>query len=314
MNYRHLGNSGLRVSAIGLGTNQFGGKVDKDGATAIIHAALEAGINFIDTADIYREGRSEEAIGAAVKAVRKQVLLATKARHPMGEGPNDRGTSRHHLLNAVEGSLRRLGTDYIDLYQMHTWDPETPIEETLRTLEDLVRAGKVRYIGASNFSAWQLTHANAVAELRGWTQFVSIQPHYHMLHREVESELQPACAHFNIGMLPYFPLAGGFLTGKYRRDEAAPKGSRGEESPYVQRYMTPENYTIVEQLGALAAESGHSLNELAHAWLLAQPQVSSVISGATKPEHVQANAKAADWTLSAEELARADEILGKRSQ
>ncbi len=311
MEYRHLGNSGLRVSAIGLGTNQFGGKVDAKSAAAIIHAALDAGINFIDTADIYREGRSEEAIGAAVKDVRKQVLIATKARHPMGDGPNDRGTSRQHLLDAVEASLRRLGTETIDLYQMHTWDAETPIEETMRTLEDLLRAGKVRYIGASNFTAWQLTHANAVAELQGWTQFVSVQPHYHMLHREVEAELQPACAYFKIGILPYFPLAGGFLTGKYRRDQEAPKGSRGEESPYVQRYMTAENYTIVEQLQALAAESGHQLNELAHAWLLAQPQVSSVISGATKPEHVQANAKAAEWELSAEELARADEILGK---
>lgn len=311
MEYRHLGKSGLRVSAIGLGTNQFGGKVDAKGAAAIIHTALDAGINFIDTADIYREGRSEEAIGAAVKDVRKQALIATKARHPMGDGPNDRGTSRQHLLDAVEASLRRLGTDHIDLYQMHTWDAETPIEETLRTLEDLLRAGKVRYIGASNFTAWQLTHANAVAELQGWTQFVSIQPHYHMLHREVEAELQPACAYFNIGMLPYFPLAGGFLTGKYRREQEAPRGSRGEESPYVQRYMTAENYTIVEQLEALAKENGRHLNELAHAWLLAQPQVSSVISGATKPEHVQANAKAAEWILSSEELARADEILGK---
>lgn len=314
MEYRHLGNSGLRVSAIGLGTNQFGGKVDTKGAAAIIKAALDAGINFIDTADIYRQGRSEEAIGAAVKDIRQQVLIATKARHPMGEGPNDRGTSRHHLLEAVEASLRRLGTDHIDLYQMHTWDPETPIEETMRTLEDLVRSGKVRYIGASNFTAWQLTHANALAEMMGWTQFVSIQPHYHMLHREVEAELLPACDYFGIGVLPYFPLAGGFLTGKYRRGEDAPKGSRGEESPYVQRYMTDENYTIVEQLEALATESGHSLNELAHAWLLAQPQVSSVISGATKPEHVKANAKAAGWELSAEELARADEILGKAKQ
>lgn len=314
MEYRHLGSSGLFVSAIGLGTNQFGGKVDKAQAAAIINTAVDLGINFIDTADTYREGRSEEYIGAAIKSLREKVLIATKVRHPVAPGgPNDRGTSRYHVIDGAERSLRRLGVETIDLYQLHTWDDETPIEESMRALEDLLRAGKVRYIGASNFSAWQLTHANAVAELRGWTEFVSIQPHFHMLHREVESEILEACKYFGIGVLPYFPLAGGFLTGKYKRGQAAPKGSRGEESPYVQKYMTDANYDVLEKLDVFAQQRGHNLGELAHAWLLAQPQVSSVISGASKPEQVQANAKAADWRLEAGDLEEVGKILGVKA-
>lgn len=311
MQYRHLGKSGLFVSAIGLGTNQFGGKVDAKQTAEIIHAAVDLGVNFIDTADIYREGRSETFIGAAIQGLREKILIATKVRHPAApNGPNDRGASRHHILTGAEASLRRLGVETIDLYQIHSWDDETPIEETMRALEDLVRTGKVRYLGASNFAAWQLSHANALAELHGWTAFVSIQPHFHMLHRAVESDLLPACKYFNLGVLPYFPLAGGFLTGKYRRGQGAPKGSRGEESPYVQKYLTDENYTIVEKLEALAKERGHGLNELAIAWLLVQPQVSSVISGATKVEQVQANVKAGDWGLTAEDLHSIAEILG----
>ena len=275
----------------------------------IVATALEEGITFIDTADVYQGGRSEEAIGVALKGRRHDVLLATKVASKSGEGPNDYGASRYHILNAVEGSLRRLQTDYIDLYQIHRWDATTPIEETLRVLDDLVRSGKVRYIGASNFAAWQLARANLLAELRGWSPFVTIQPHYHMLERSIERELIPYCSAYHVGIVPYFPLAGGFLTGKYRRGLAAPPGSRGESSPYVQRYMTEANYDKVERLTAWAQERGHTMGELAHAWLLAQPQVCSVISGATRPEQVRSNARAATWHLTADELAEVNAIL-----
>jgi aryl-alcohol dehydrogenase-like predicted oxidoreductase len=222
MQYRNLGSSGLKVSAIGLGTNQFGGKVDLETTRDIIAAAIDAGVNFIDTADIYQEGRSEEYIGKSLTGKRTTALIATKVYGKVGDGPNDRGASRLHIIHGVEASLRRLRTDYIDLYQIHVWDEEAPIDETLRALDDLLHAGKVRYIGASNFTAWQLVWSNALAELRGWSRFVSIQPHYHMFEREIEKELLPACQYFNIGVLPYFPLAGGFLTGKYKSGEPAP--------------------------------------------------------------------------------------------
>jgi aryl-alcohol dehydrogenase-like predicted oxidoreductase len=310
MQYRNLGKSGLKVSVIGLGTNQFGGKVDLETTKSILAAAIEAGINFIDTADIYQKGRSETLIGEALEGRRHEVLIATKFFFATGEGPNDRGASRHHIMEAVDASLRRLRTDHIDLYQIHTWDADTPIEETMQALDDLVRAGKVRYIGASNFTAWQLTHANAVAAQNGWTRFVSIQPHYHLLEREIEKEMLPACGYFGIGVLPYFPLAGGFLTGKYKQGQPAPKGSRGETSEYVQRYMTPENYARLAALTEFAEARGHTVNELAHAWLMAQPMVSSVISGATRVEHVRANAAAAGWELTADELDAVNRILG----
>jgi aryl-alcohol dehydrogenase-like predicted oxidoreductase len=309
MQYRKLGSSGLKVSAIGLGTNQFGGKVDTQTTQAIIDAAIDMGVNFIDTADVYQGGRSEEHIGKAIKGKRDKVLIATKFFHNTGEGPNERGGSRQHIMQAVEASLKRLDTDHIDLYQMHRWDVDTPIAETLRALDDLVTAGKVRYIGASNFAAWQLAHANAVAEAHGWNKFISIQPHYQMLVREVEKEIIPASAYLGIGVLPYFPLAGGFLTGKYKQGQPAPQGSRGEESGYVQQYMTPDHYATLEKLIAFAQDHGHAINELAHVWLLAQPQVSSVISGATKVEQVQANAKSAEWELSAAEVEAVNKIL-----
>lgn len=309
MQYRSLGNSGLQVSVIGLGTNQFGGKVDQAGVNEIIAGALDLGINFIDTADVYQQGRSETTLGVALKGKWDKVVLATKAYHPMGEGPNDKGVSRYHLINAVEASLRRLQSDHIDLYQMHRWDAVTPIEETLRTLDDLVRSGKVRYIGASNYMAWQLARANLLAEFNHWTPFVSIQNHYHMFERALEREMIPYCNAHNVGILPYFPLAGGFLTGKYRRGEAAPAGSRGESSPYVQGYMTEANFDKLEALEAWAQAHGRTLTELAHAWLLAQPQVSSVISGATKLAQVESNVKGADWQLTPAELNEINSLL-----
>ncbi len=309
MDYRQLGNSGVRVSVIGLGTNQFGGKVDQQGVNQIIAGALDLGINFIDTADVYTQGGSEETLGVALKGRWHHVVLATKVRSPMGDGPNDAGASRYHILNGVEASLRRLQSDHIDLYQIHRWDETTPIEETLRTLDDLVRSGKVRYVGASNFAAWQLARANLLAEIHNWTPFVTIQPHYHLLERGIEQELIPYCTAHQVGILPYFPLAGGFLTGKYRRGEPAPAGSRGTNSSYVQQYMTDTNYATLEQLEAWARERGHTLGELAHAWLLAQPPVSSVISGATTLEQVQTNAMAAGWNLTPEERVEVNALL-----
>lgn len=309
MQYRSLGNSGLQVSAIGLGTNQFGGKVDQADVNQIIGGALDLGINFIDTADAYQGGRSEETLGIALNGKWDKVVLATKGFFPTGDGPNDKGASRYHLLHAVEASLRRLRSDHIDLYQMHRWDETTPIEETLRALDDLVRCGKIRYIGASNYMAWQLARANLLAEVHNWTPFVSIQNHYHMFERGLEAEMLPFCSARNVGILPYFPLAGGFLTGKYRRNEAAPAGTRGESSAYVQAYMTDSNYNRLETLVAWAEARGHSLTELAHAWLLAHPQVSSVISGATSLGHVESNAMGADWALMADELDEVNVLL-----
>lgn len=309
MKYRRLGNSGLKVSVIGLGTNQFGGKVDVHETKNIIAAALDVGINFIDTADVYQEGRSEENIGEALKGKRDRAIIATKVFLRTGGGPNDMGASRQHILDGIESSLQRLNTDWIDLYQIHRWDKDTPIEETMRVLDDLVRAGKVRYIGSSNYSAWQMTHANGVARANRWTEFVSVQPHYHMFERGIETELIEACGFFNWGILPYFPLAGGFLTGKYDRDQPPPPGSRGETSEYVQRYMTPGNFEILDKLESFSQQHGRDLNQLAHAWLLAQPKVSSVISGATKVEHVLANAEAADWELSPQEYSFVNDIL-----
>jgi aryl-alcohol dehydrogenase-like predicted oxidoreductase len=310
MQYRQLGNAGVRVSAIGLGTNQFGGKVDQRGVNLIVAGAIEAGVNFIDTADVYTGGKSEETLGVALKGRWSQVVLATKVFHPIGTGPNDRGASRYHIIQGVEASLKRLKSDHIDLYQIHSWDMATPIEETQRTLDDLIRSGKIRYVGASNFAAWQLARANLLAEVRGWSPFVTIQPHYNMFEREIEKELVPYCTAYNVGILPYFPLAGGFLTGKYRRNEAAPAGSRGENSAYVQRYMTDTNYTKIEQLTAWAEQRSHTMSELAHAWILAQPRTASVISGATSLAQVQANAKAAEWVLTADEYAEVNTILG----
>jgi aryl-alcohol dehydrogenase-like predicted oxidoreductase len=308
--YRQLGKSGLRVSAIGLGTNQFGGKVDQAGVNRIIDSAIDLGINLIDTADVYTKGQSETTLGVALQGKWDKVVLATKVYNPTGEGPNDYGSSRYHITNGVEASLKRLQSDHIDLLQLHRYDATAPLDEILRALDDLVRAGKVRYIGASNYMAWQLAEANALAEQHGWTRFISVQNHYHMFERDIEREVLPYCKARNVGILPYFPLAGGFLTGKYRRGEAAPAGSRGESSPYVQKYMTDANYKKVEALESWAKERGHTMGELAHVWLLAHPEVSSVISGATKIEQIQANAASADWHLSADELTEVNNLLG----
>jgi len=313
MQYRQLGRAGVKVSAVGVGCNQFGGYVDRDGTRAIVHRALDAGINFFDTADSYgNRGASEEFLGDALAGQWPNVVVATKVQARMGEGPNDAGASRYHIQYGVEASLRRLKTDHIDLYQIHNFDPGTPLEETMRALDDLVRAGKVRYVGCSNFMAWQVARANDLAEMMGWAAFVSVQPHYHMLERHIERELMPYCQWAGLGILPYFPLAGGFLTGKYVRGQAPAADTRASHSPYVQKYLTDANFDLLDRLRPLAEGHGRSLADLAIAWLLAQPQVSSVISGATKPEQVETNARAAEWVLTEDELAEIRKQLEKQ--
>jgi aryl-alcohol dehydrogenase-like predicted oxidoreductase len=310
MDYRQLGRAGVRVSVIGLGTNRFGSdKLPQEEVSKIIDAALDLGINFIDCANTYVRGRSEETLGQALKGRRQRFILSTKAVLPVGEGPNDRGASRYHIMRALETSLRRLRTDDIDLYYVHRWDETTPIEETLRAMDDLVRQGKVCYVGASEYASWQLAHANLLAEVRGWTPFVALQSRYNMLARDVEREVLPYCQTYGVGFVPYHPLAGGFLTGKYRRDEPPPPGTRGAIDAHMQRYMTAAHYDRLEALRAWAMTHGRSLNELAQVWLLAQPAVCSVISGATSLDHVLANVKAASWSLTPAELAEVNTLL-----
>ncbi len=310
MQYRQLGSAGVRVSVIGLGTNRFGTEVTtQEVVNNIIAACAEHGINFIDTANVYQGGRSEDRLGVALKGRWDKFVLATKFVMKTGEGPNDQGASRYHMMNAVDASLRRLQSDHIDLYYVHRWDEATPIEETLRALDDLIRSGKVRYIGASQFASWRLANANLLAELRGWSRFVVLQSEYHMLERHVEHDVLPYCREHHVGFVPYFPLAGGFLTGKYRRGKSAPKGSRGESSPYVQKFMTEANYDRAEKLTTWAQARRHGMNELAQAWLISQAPVCSVISGATRLEQVLENAKAGDWTLTAEEVKEVNGIL-----
>jgi len=310
MNYRQLGNSGVRVSVIGLGANRFGSEnVPQTEVDRIIAAALDLGINFIDTSDNYTAGHSEETLGHAIKGRGDKVVLATKFSFPKKDGPNTWGASRYQMMQAVEGSLRRLQTDHIDLYYAHRWDDTTPIEETLRAFDDLIRLGKVRYIGASAYASWQLAHANVLAELRGWTPFVALQSEYNLLDRSVEREVLPYCRAHRVGFVPYHPLAGGFLTDKYEKGKPPPAGSRGERDRYVQRCMTDQNYDILRNLAMWADSRGRKTNELAQAWLLAQPQVCSVITGATKVEHVLSNVDAAHWALTAEESEEVSAIL-----
>jgi aryl-alcohol dehydrogenase-like predicted oxidoreductase len=305
MDFRRLGNSGLVVSAVGLGTNNFGMKLDDDGSRAVVHAALDAGITLFDTADSY--GASEERLGKALEGRRGDVVLATKfgsdVRRRGGDNGVDWGAraSRRYIKRAVESSLRRLRTDWIDLYQLHWPDPQTPIEETLSALDDLVHEGKVRYVGSSNFTGWQVADAEWTARSRGLQRFISAQNEYSWLHRGIEADLIPALVHYGIGLLPYFPLASGLLTGKYRRGEPAPEGSRiqawGRES-----VLTEETFDVLEGLESFAKASGVTLLHLAIGGLAAQPAVASVIAGATSAEQVRSNVAAGEWRPSQEEL------------
>lgn len=310
MEYRQLGYSGTRVSVVGLGANRFGSpEVPQAEVDKIIGAALDAGINFIDTANVYNEGRSEETLGNALKGRMDEVVLATKFSFPRKTSANSWGASRYHMSEAVDRSLRRLKTDRIGLYYCHRWDETTPIDETLRGLDDLIRAGKICYIGASAYASWQLAHANVLAELKGWSRFVVLQSEYNLLKRDVEREALPYCAAHNVGFVPYYPLAGGFLTGKYEMGKPPPSGSRGESARNVQELMTEKNYRAVTGLSVWAKAHGRGVNELAQAWLLAQPAVCSVISGARAVDHVISNVKAADWNLTADQLKEIEAIL-----
>ena len=315
MEHRRLGTSGLKVSLAGLGTNNFGMRLDYDQSAAVVEAALDAGINFFDTADIYGGGRSEEYLGRALGSRRQDVLIATKFAMPIGEGTFTRGGSRHYIERAVAASLDRLGTDYIDVYQMHQPDPDTPIEETLEALTDLVRRGVVRYIGHSNFNGWQIADADWTARTRGLARFVSAQNEWSLLQRGVEAEVMPACRQFGLGQLPFFPLASGFLTGKYRRGADLPEGTRlaawQRAMPERIAALTADaNFDTLEALERYAADHGRSILDLALSWLASDPAVSSVIAGATKPEQIEANvASTLAWRLTAEEFAEVDAVL-----
>jgi len=331
---RFLGRSGLMVSSLGLGCDNFGHRCNPEESAAIVQKALDLGITLFDTADIYGpHGVSEEYLGKALKGRRDDAIIATKFVGPTRPGPLWMGTSPRYILPAVEGRLRRLGTDYIDLYQLHFPFPGIPMEETLRALDDLVHQGKVRYVGSCNFAAWQLVDADWIARTEHLSRFISTQHPYNLLDRQIEREVLPACLEHGIGMLPYFPLASGFLTGKYRRRERRPEGSRLADGspktdsltgqpdaivrrirPELVRWLTEEsifndqNYEILEKLTAFAETRGHSVLELAIAWLAGQPGVASVLVGASSLEQLEQNARAADWRLTAEELAEVAEI------
>jgi len=305
---RRLGSSTLEVSVVGLGGNNFGGRIDFAATNRVVHEAIELGINLIDTADSYgNKGGSEEWLGKILGEKRNQIVLATKFGLPV-DGETG-GASRGYIMRAVEASLRRLRTHWIDLYQLHRPDPQTPIEETLRALDDLVRQGKVRFIGCSNLSAQQVVEAQATAGRHGLTSFVSCQDEYSLLVREVERELVPAAKRLGMGLLPYFPLASGLLTGKYKRGAPLLPGSRlSKNARHAQRFTSERNWRMVGELETFAARRGHTLLELAFSWLLRDEVVASVIAGATSPQQVEQNVRAAGWKLSAEDLAEIDRI------
>jgi len=299
----------LEVPVVGLGCNNFGSRLDVDATRRVVHRALDAGITLFDTADIYgNRGGSETQLGEVLGDRRKDIVLATKFGMPMDDGEK-RGGSRRYLMAAVEASLTRLRTDWIDLYQLHEPDPLTPFEETLRALDDLVRQGKVRYIGCSNVAGWQVADAAWTSRHHGLAPFVSAQNEYSLLVREPERELVPALSAYGMGLLPYFPLGGGLLSGKYRRNAPLPPGARLTETQRsADRFLTERNWAIVEELEAFCGERDHGLLALAFSWLASRPAVASVIAGATTPEQIDANVRAAGWRLSAEEIAAVDGI------
>ncbi|UCE02384.1 MAG: aldo/keto reductase [Candidatus Latescibacterota bacterium] len=316
MELRFLGNTGLKVSSLCFGTMTFGGQWKMVGTTtqkdadALVSRCIEAGINFFDTADIYSTGESEEILGKALGPRRRDVVVATKVRGRMAEAPNEVGLSRHHILESVDRSLRRLGTDWIDLYQVHSWDPLTPLEETLRALDDCVRWGKVRYIGASNFAGWQLMKALAVSERLGVERFVTLQPLYNLVVRDVENELVPLCQDQGLSLLPWSPLAGGFLTDKYRRGRSAPDGARRAiaEDQFL-KFDEERGLDVLEALADIAAPHEGSVAQAALNWLLAKPWVASVIIGARTMQQLDENLATTKWSLTPAEVEKLDAMM-----
>ena len=315
MQQRTMGNSGLLVSAVGLGGNNFGGRLNAAETRAVVHKALDVGVTFFDSADTYgrrgggKTGSAEIVLGDALGARRKDIVLSTKFGHAMDDEGKLQGASRRYIITAVEDSLKRLKTDWIDLYQLHAADPLTPIEETMRAMDDLVRQGKVRYIGCSGVQSWQFVEANWTAKTHGLTPFISQQHEYSLVNRGIEAEMVPAARSVGISILPFYPLASGLLTGKYTPGAAPPPGSRfANPTRFETRFQNDATVKKVEALRAFAEARGHTLLELAMSWLVAQPFVGSVIAGATTPEQVESNAKAASWKLTAEDLAAVDQI------
>jgi aryl-alcohol dehydrogenase-like predicted oxidoreductase len=310
MQTRKLGPSGIDVSLVGLGANNFGARIDFDAARGVVHKALDLGITLIDTADVYgNKGGSEEALGKILGARRRDIVLATKFGMPMDEAGKQRGASRRYIVSALEASLRRLKTDWIDLYQLHRPDPQTPIEETLRALDELVRSGKVRAVGCSNFSAAQLEDAGTIARRHDLASFVCCQDEYSLLVRDVEKSLFPVMRKQGLGLLPYFPLASGLLTGKYKQGAAMPAGTRLANNPRMaDGVLNARNWRVVEALQGFADRNGHSLLELAMSFLASRPAVSSIIAGATRPEQVEQNIAAVGWNLAPADLAEIDRI------
>jgi aryl-alcohol dehydrogenase-like predicted oxidoreductase len=310
MQKRRIGSSTLEVTVVGLGANNFGGRIDFAASRRVIDAAIALGINFIDTSDSYgNRGGSEQYLGEILGARRKSLVLATKFGLPMDDSGRKRGASRRYIMEAVEASLKRLRTDWIDLYQLHRPDPQTPIEETMRALDELVRAGKVRFVGCSNLSAAQVSEAQDTAKRHGLAAFVSCQDEYSLLERELERELLPVIKTHGMGLLPYFPLASGLLTGKYRQGAPLPEGSRlAKNKRHADDFLTEHNWRIVNALQAFVEQRGRTMLELAFSWLLRDPVVPSVIAGATRPEQIEQNIAATGWTLAPDELAEIDRI------
>ena len=312
MKQRALGKSGLTMSVVGLGGNNTGGRIDFEASRAVIHRALDLGITVYDTADVYPMGNfgaSEEFLGRILGDRRKDVIIATKCGHPRDDKSDPPGASRRHIISAVEASLQRLKTDWIDLYQIHQPDPRTPIEETLRALDDLVTQGKVRYTGCSNFPSWQVVDALWTSRHLGLHAFASCQDEYSLLARSIEGELIPALQANGLGLMPYFPLASGLLTGKYKRNAPLPEGARLTRSPGLsKRFLTDSNLQRVEQFEKFSAARGHTMLELAFSWLLGRPTVTSIIAGASTPEQLEQNVKAVGWIISPEDMVEVDRI------
>lgn len=316
MQYVNLGRTGLKVSRLCLGCMTYGTSkwrewvLDEEASRPFFKTALEAGINFFDTADVYAIGVSEEVTGRALRdfAKRDQVILATKVCNPMGDGPNDRGLSRKHILDSIDASLRRLGTDYVDLYQIHRWDKETPIEETMDALNDVVKSGKARYIGASSMYAWQFAKAQSTADSRGWTRFVSMQNHYNLVYREEEREMNPFCRDQGVALIPWSPLARGFLAGNRTREKAG-ETSRSSTDPFAHSmYYRDEDFKIVERVTQLAKQRGVTNMQIALAWMLNKPEITAPIIGASKPHHLPEAVSALDIKLSTDETKFLEEL------